>query len=88
MAIYEYLCKKCNTYQDIYSPMSDYKTPQYCKKCNALLKRIYSPFAIRGFPKGWSTFNNPDLMKPQTELQRKRQREFMENSIPISRSTT
>ena len=84
MACYEYLCKKCNNHQEEYLSMLDYKTPQYCVKCGNLLNRIYNSFTIRGFPDGWSTFNDPAIAKPRTELEIKKYREFMENSQPIS----
>jgi len=89
MPIYEYLCENCKTHQERYLSILDYKTPQHCKKCGKKLTRIISKLAVL-IPAWWSGHGDDDIdvTKPQTEMQRKRYREFMENSIPISQSTT
>lgn len=87
MPCYEYLCKTCKTNQERYLPISDYRIPQYCKKCKKQLTRVISnPIVL--IPAWWSNSDNDfDIAKPQNEEQQKKYRDFMENSIPISRST-
>lgn len=82
MPLYEFYCEKCEKVIEQRCSIDDIGN-QKCMTCGNVLKRYYgSAPSILGFPKGWSTFNNPDITKPQTPLQIKRHNEFMENSQP------
>lgn len=81
MQTWEFKCPKCEKFYDRICSYENIGN-QKCEKCGELLKRIYSSFGVNGFPTGWSTFNNPDIAKPRTDLERQRQREFYENSEP------
>lgn len=88
MITYEYLCKKCDTKQERYLSMSDYKIPQHCKKCGKQLIRVFSKPTMR-IPMNWTNPDNDyNIAKPKTALEKKKYGDFMENSIPISQSTT
>ena len=88
MTCYEYLCERCGIHQEIYLPMSDYKTPQYCKKCGRKLMRVISKPAVI-IPAWWTDSKNDydAIAKPRTPEQKRKYKEFMEHSIPISQST-
>ena len=88
MPIYEYLCNNCNTHQERYLSVLDYKTPQHCENCGKKLTRVISKLSVL-IPAWWTNPDNDlDIAKPKTALEKKKYKEFMENSIPISRSTT
>lgn len=89
MPYYEYLCKNCNTHQERYLSILDYKIPQHCKKCGKQLTRIISKLAVL-IPAWWTDSKNDydAIAKPKTTLEKKKYKDFMENSIPISQSTT
>ena len=87
MPLYEFWCPKCKKFYDRFCSYKDIGN-QKCDKCGELLKRSYSsitffvPSYFNPLPQ-----NDPDILKPRTNLEQKKYREFMENSQPISQST-
>ena len=43
MAFYDYKCNNCKTEVTISKPMKESSNPEYCKKCNEQLQRIFTP---------------------------------------------
>lgn len=48
MAIYPYLCEKCDVESDVIKSMHDSAREEQCKSCGNRLKRIYTPSQIIG----------------------------------------
>ena len=52
MPIYEYRCKKCNAYLEVFLRSSD-KPPKRCRKCGGTLEKLISQPAIQFKGEGW-----------------------------------
>ncbi len=52
MPIYEYECRKCKTYLEVFQKMDD-KPPARCSKCGGRLERLQSAPAIQFKGSGW-----------------------------------
>ena len=52
MPIYEYECRKCKAYLEVFQKMDD-KPPAKCSKCGGRLERLHSAPAIQFKGSGW-----------------------------------
>src|SRR5260370_33661652 len=52
MPIYEFRCKKCKAYLEVYQKLSD-KQPTRCRKCGGRLEKLFSKTAIQFKGEGW-----------------------------------
>lgn len=52
MPIYEFRCKKCNAYLEVYQKFSD-KQPKRCRKCGGALEKLISAPAVQFKGEGW-----------------------------------
>jgi putative FmdB family regulatory protein len=52
MPIYEFRCKKCNAYLEVYQKFSD-KPPTRCRKCGGRLEKQISATAFQFKGEGW-----------------------------------
>ena len=52
MPIYEFRCKKCNAYLEVYQKFSD-KQPTRCRKCGGRLEKLISAPAVQFKGEGW-----------------------------------
>jgi putative FmdB family regulatory protein len=52
MPIYEFRCKKCNAYLEVYQKFSD-KQPTRCRKCRGHWRKMISAPAIQFKGEGW-----------------------------------
>ena len=52
MPIYEFRCKKCNAYLEVYQKFAD-KQPTRCRKCRGPLEKMISAPAIQFKGEGW-----------------------------------
>ena len=55
--IYKYKCFKCNKEYEVEKPMKDATRPEYCPKCNDLMKKMYEPFSVE-LHAGYNADNN------------------------------
>jgi len=52
MPIYEFRCKKCNAYLEVFQKFSD-KHPTRCRKCGGRLEKMISAPAVQFKGEGW-----------------------------------
>jgi putative FmdB family regulatory protein len=52
MPIYEFRCKKCNAYIEVFQKLSD-KPPVRCRKCGGRLEKLISAPAVQFKGEGW-----------------------------------
>jgi len=52
MPIYEFRCKKCKAYLEVYQKLSD-KQPTRCRKCGGRLEKLISKTAFQFKGEGW-----------------------------------
>jgi putative FmdB family regulatory protein len=52
MPIYEFRCKKCNAYIEVFQKLSD-KQPTRCRKCGGRLEKLISAPAVQFKGEGW-----------------------------------
>jgi len=52
MPIYEFRCKKCKAYLEVYQKLSD-RQPTRCRKCGGRLEKLFSKTAIQFKGEGW-----------------------------------
>ena len=52
MPIYEFRCRKCNAYIEVFQKLSD-KQPTRCRKCKGRLEKLVSKSAIKFKGEGW-----------------------------------
>ena len=87
MRIYEFYCEKCKS---TYERMCEYENIkiQRCVNCGELLKRKYSVGHLKNSTFSWNVGNDTAIAKPRTPEQKRKYKEYMEHSIPISSSIT
>ena len=80
---FDFFCFKCKEIVERVCSSKEIGN-QKCEKCGKLLVRYYGTVPEIKIPAWWSGHgkNDPDIIKPRTDLQRQRQREFYENSEP------
>ena len=52
MPIYEFRCKKCNAYIEVFQKLSD-KQPTRCQKCKGRLEKLASRTSVQFKGEGW-----------------------------------
>jgi putative FmdB family regulatory protein len=48
MPIYQYECLQCKTKEEVFKPGSEYNRGEYCPKCNAIMKRVFTVPGVSG----------------------------------------